>query len=175
MNLIAAQALGLKYGARKRVGRGLGSGLGKTAGRGHKGAQSRTGWSNRIGWEGGQMPLFRRLPKRGFNNKNFRRSYTSINVRDLVGFDSGAIVDLAAILAKGITSKTKHTELFKLLGEGEVTKPLTVRVDAITRSAKEKIEAAGGHVELLPDVEYRAKFVRKGQTSPTPKRLRSRR
>lgn len=170
MNLSEAKALGLKNGARKRIGRGIGSGLGKTAGRGHKGAQSRTGWSNRIGWEGGQMPLFRRLPKRGFNNKNFRKSFTTINVRDLAGFTAGSVVDLAAILERGITSKALHTELFKILGEGEVTQAVTVRVDAITQSAKAKIEAAGGSVELLPRVAHRPKFVRKGQTDPTPKR-----
>ncbi|MCC6783167.1 MAG: 50S ribosomal protein L15 [Planctomycetes bacterium] len=170
MNLNEAKALGLKYGERKRVGRGIGSGLGKTAGRGHKGAQARTGWKNRIGWEGGQMPLFRRLPKRGFNNKNFRRFFTTINVRDLEGFAAGAVIDLQAVLAAGITSKTKHTELFKLLGEGEITHAVTVRVDAITRSAKEKIEAAGGTVEILPQVAHRPKFVRKGQTTPSPKR-----
>ena len=116
------------------------------------------------------MPLFRRLPKRGFNNKNFRRFFTTINVRDLEGFAAGAVIDLQAVLAAGITSKTKHTELFKLLGEGEITHAVTVRVDAITRSAKEKIEAAGGTVEILPQVAHRPKFVRKGQTTPSPKR-----
>jgi large subunit ribosomal protein L15 len=172
MNLSEAKALGLAYETRRRVGRGTGSGLGKTAGRGHKGAKARSGWKARVGWEGGQMPLFRRIPKRGFNNKNFRRMFTAINVRDLVAFDAGATVDLAAVLARGITSKVKHTELFKILGEGELDRALTVRVDAITASARQKIEAAGGTVEMLPRVGRRPKFVRKGQTEPTKKRVR---
>ena len=166
MNLAEAKALGLKNKARNRVGRGTGSGNGKTAGRGHKGAKARSGWSRRLGWEGGQMPLFRRLPKRGFNNKNFRTEYTTINVRDLAGFEDGATVDLAAVLAAGITSKAKHTELFKILGDGEISKKLTVRVDALTKSAREKIEAAGGSVEILPQRVHRPKFVKKGQTTP---------
>ena len=116
------------------------------------------------------MPLFRRLPKRGFNNKNFRRLYTTINVSDLDQFEAGSTVDLAAVLQKGIASKAKHTELFKILGNGDVTKALTVRVDAITTSAQAKIEAAGGSVEMLPRVARRPKFVRKGQTEPTAKK-----
>ena len=172
MNLAEAKQLGLNYGTRKRVGRGTGSGLGKTSGRGHKGAQARTGWKARVGWEGGQMPLFRRLPKRGFNNKNFRRSFTTINVEDLDKFETGAVVDLKAVLERGITSKTRHTELFKILGDGQVTRSVTVRVDAITKSAQATIEAAGGRVEMLPKVDRRPKFVRKGQSEPTPKRIR---
>ena len=171
MNLAEAKKLGLAYGTRKRVGRGVGSGLGKTSGRGHKGAKARSGWKSRVGWEGGQMPLFRRLPKRGFNNKNFRRFFTTINVEDLEKFDAGAVVDLQAVLERGITSKTRHTEMFKILGDGEVTKSVTVRVDAITKSAQAKIEAAGGRVEMLPRVDRRPKFVRKGQSEPTPKRV----
>ncbi len=166
MNLAEAKALGLKNTARKRVGRGIGSGLGKTSGRGHKGAKSRSGWSRKIGWEGGQMPLFRRLPKRGFNNKNFRSEYTTINLRDLSGFEDGAVVDVQAVLAKGLVSKKKGTILFKILGEGDVTKKLKVRVDAITTSAREKIEAAGGTVEMLPQRGRRPKFVKKGQSAP---------
>lgn len=166
MNLSEAKALGLKKQARNRVGRGPGSGNGKTAGRGHKGAKARSGWSRRLGWEGGQMPLFRRLPKRGFNNKNFRREFTIVNVSDLGVFEDGAVVDLQAALDKGLTSRAKHTELFKILGDGEVTKKLTVRVDAITKSAKQKIEAAGGAVEMLPRVTRRPKFVKKGQAAP---------
>ncbi len=170
MNLAETKALGLKHKARKRVGRGSGSGHGKTSGRGHKGAKSRSGWSSRIGWEGGQMPLFRRLPKRGFNNKNFRTNYTIINVRDLDAFDDGAVVDLTVVLEAGLTSKAKHTELFKILGDGELTRKVTVKVDAITTSAREKIEKAGGSVEILSRMQHRPKFVRKGQTEPTPKR-----
>lgn len=163
MNLSEAKALGLKKQDRNRVGRGIGSGNGKTAGRGHKGAKSRSGWSQRLGWEGGQMPLFRRLPKRGFNNKIFRRVFTIVNVSDLDVFDDGAVVDLQAVLDKGLTSRGKHTELFKILGDGEIQKRLTVRVDAITQSARTKIEAAGGTVEMLPRPERRPKFVKKDQ------------
>ena len=150
MNLAEVKTIGLKHKSRNRIGRGIGSGNGKTSGRGHKGAKSRSGWSQRLGWEGGQMPLFRRLPKRGFNNKNFRTNYTVINVRDLDRFEAGAVVDLATVLQAGVTSKEKHTELFKILGDGDVTKNFTVKVDAITKSAREKIEKAGGLVEILP-------------------------
>lgn len=170
MNLSEAKAQGLKYKNRNRVGRGSGSGNGKTAGRGHKGAKSRSGWSIRLGWEGGQMPLFRRLPKRGFNNKNFKKVFTIINVGELNGFDDGAVVDLKAVLDAGLVSQSKHSELFKILGNGEISKKLTVKVDAITQSARNKIEAAGGQVEMIPAVQHRPKFVRKGQTEPTPKR-----
>lgn len=168
MNLEDVKAQGLKYKNRSRVGRGSGSGHGKTAGRGHKGAKSRSGWSIRLGWEGGQMPLFRRLPKRGFNNKNFKKVYTIINVGDLNGFDDGATVDLDAVLRAGLVSKEK-SNLFKVLGNGEITKKLQVKVDAITASAREKIENAGGSVEMLPQPTRRPKFVRKGDTEPTPK------
>ncbi|MEM9658885.1 MAG: 50S ribosomal protein L15, partial [Planctomycetota bacterium] len=113
----------------------------------------------------GQMPLFRRLPKRGFNNKNFRRAFTIINVGELSEhFGEGETIDLAAVLGKGLVSKEKHTELFKILGNGDVSKKLSVKVDASTKSAREKIEAAGGSVELIPQREYRPKGVKKGQT-----------
>jgi len=168
MNLEEARALGLKYKSRNRVGRGSGSGNGKTAGRGHKGAKSRSGWSIRLGWEGGQMPLFRRLPKRGFNNKNFKKVYTIINVGELNHFDDGAAVDLTAVLKAGLVSKEKHSNLFKVLGNGELTKKLSLRVDAISASAKEKIESAGGSVEMIPAPQRRPKFVKKGQSEPTP-------
>ena len=169
MNLDDVKAQGLKYKNRSRVGRGSGSGHGKTGGRGSNGAKSRSGWSIRLGWEGGQMPLFRRLPKRGFNNKNFKKVFTIINVGELNGFDDGATVDLAAVLAAGLVSKEKKSNLFKILGTGEITKKLTLRVDAITASAKVKIENAGGSVELIPQPTHRPKFVRKGDTEPTPK------
>ena len=168
MNLAEAKALGLKFTERKRIGRGVGSGLGKTSGRGHKGAKARSGWSRRIGWEGGQMPIYRRIPKRGFNNKNFEKVFTVVNVSDLVGFDAGAVVDLAAVLAKGLTSKEKHSELFKILGDGELTKALTVKVDAITTTAKEKIERAGGTVLVNPRKVNRAKFVAKDGSTRKP-------
>ncbi len=172
MNLEDVKAGGLKYKNRRRIGRGSGSGHGKTAGRGHKGAKSRSGWSIRLGWEGGQMPLFRRLPKRGFNNKNFKRVFTIINVGDLNGFDAGATVDLEAVLAAGLVSKEK-SDLFKVLGNGELTKKLTVRVDGISASAREKIEKAGGTVELIPQPTRRPKFVKKGQTEPTRPRAKA--
>jgi large subunit ribosomal protein L15 len=120
MNLAEAKALGLKGTTAKRVGRGTGSGLGKTAGRGHKGARARSGWSRRLGWEGGQMPLFRRLPKRGFNNKIFAKVFTIINVSDLEVFEDGAVVDLSAVLVKGLTSKEKGSDLLKVLGNGNL-------------------------------------------------------
>ena len=164
MNLQEAKALGLKYPKAKRVGRGTGSGLGKTAGRGHNGARSRSGWSSRLGWEGGQMPLFRRLPKRGFNNKIFRKVYTVINVQDLSVFDDGATVDLKAVLEKGLTSKEKGSDLLKLLGNGEISKKLTLKVDAISASARQKIEAAGGTVDVIEQKKMRPKFIRKDGT-----------
>ena len=168
MNLAEAKALGLKRPARKRVGRGVGSGLGKTSGRGHKGAKARSGWSSRIGWEGGQMPLYRRLPKRGFNNKNFEKVYTVVNVSDLDAFEAGAVVDLQAVLQKGLTSKEKHSELFKILGDGEVAKALTVKVDAITSSAREKIEKAGGTVVVKERIGRRPKFIGKDGSKREP-------
>ena len=168
MNLAEAKALGLKFPERKRIGRGVGSGLGKTSGRGHKGAKARSGWSSRIGWEGGQMPIYRRLPKRSFNNKNFEKVFTVVNVSDLVGFDAGAVVDLAAVLAKGLTSKEKHSDLFKILGTGEITKAITVKVDAITATAKDKIEKAGGTVLVIEQKKNREKFVAKDGTKRAP-------
>ncbi len=167
MNLSEAKSSGLKYKSRKRVGRGIGSGHGKTSARGHKGAKSRSGWSRRLAWEGGQMPLFRRIPKRGFNNKNFKKSYTITNVGQLNVFDDGAVVDLATVLQAGLVSKEKHSNLFKILGDGDLQRKLTVKVDAITASARQKIEAAGGTVELIPAIVHRPKFVKKGQ-QPKP-------
>lgn len=164
MNLAEAKALGLSYPERKRIGRGIGSGLGKTSGRGHKGAKSRSGWSRKLGWEGGQMPLYRRLPKVGFNNKIFKKVYTVVNVSDLGVFENGAVVDLAAILARGLTSKEKQSDLFKVLGDGKLDKKLVVKADAVTASARAKIEQAGGSVELIAERGRRPKFVRKDGT-----------
>lgn len=160
MNLAEAKSLGISFKQRKRVGRGVGSGHGKTSGRGHKGAKARSGWHQRIGQEGGQMPLFRRMPKRGFNNKNFKAFYTIVNVGDLNGFADGATIDLAAILSAGVVSKEKHTDLLKVLGEGELQRRLVVKADAVSASARTKIEQAGGTVELQPKVQYRPKFAR---------------
>ena len=172
MNLEKAKSLGIKYTNRKRLGRGVGSGLGKTSGRGHKGAKARSGWSRRIGWEGGQMPIYRRLPKVGFNNKNFKKVYTVINVGDLDKFEAGATVDLQAVVSRGLASKESKSDLFKVLGNGEVTKALKIKADAITGPAREKIEKAGGSVEILPTVVHREKFVRKDGTKSTKRPAR---
>ena len=129
-----------------RKGRGAGSGNGKTAGRGHKGQWARSGGGVRPGFEGGQMPLQRRVPKRGFNNI-FAKEYVTINVERLNAFEAGAVVDAAALHEAGIISKT--LDGVKFLGRGEVTKALTVRAAKFTESAKQKIEAAGGAVEVI--------------------------
>ena len=129
-----------------RKGRGHGSGNGKTAGRGHKGQKARSGGKIRVGFEGGQMPLQRRLPKRGFNNI-FATKYVTIKVSDLEKFEAGATVDAQALLDAGIISKT--LDGVKVLGNGELTKAVNVKVAAYTASAKEKIEKAGGKAEVI--------------------------
>ena len=129
---------------RKRVGRGQGSGRGKTATRGHKGANSRSGRGIKPGFEGGQMPLQRRLPKRGFNNI-FRKEYALVQVRDLEVFESGSRVDREALIQAGLIGK--NTTLVKVLANGELSKSLTVAVDKVSKGAQAKIEAAGGSVE----------------------------
>lgn len=131
---------------RRRVGRGSGSGLGCTAGKGHKGQNARAGGGVRPGFEGGQMPLQRRLPKRGFNNI-FATKYVTIKVSDLEKFEAGATVDAQALLDAGIISKT--LDGVKVLGNGELTKAVNVKVAAYTASAKEKIEKAGGKAEVI--------------------------
>ncbi len=130
----------------KRKGRGHGSGNGKTAGRGHKGQNARSGGGVRIGFEGGQMPIYRRLPKRGFNNI-FAKSYAEINVSDLNKFDDGAVVDAQALIDGGIIKK--ELDGVKVLGNGNIEKKLTVKATKFTGSAKEKIEAAGGKAEVM--------------------------
>lgn len=131
----------------KRIGRGAGSGQGKTAGKGHKGAKARSGYSRRPGFEGGQMPLQRRVPKRGFNNI-FRTEYAVVNVASLEErFDANATVDAESLKACGLIKK--ELDGIKVLGNGEITKALTVKVSAISESAKAKIEVAGGKVEVL--------------------------
>ena len=130
----------------KRIGRGHGSGNGKTAGKGHKGQKARAGHGMRIGFEGGQMPLQRRIPKRGFNNI-FAKSYVAINVAALNKFEDGAVVDAAALKEKGIIKK--EMDGVKVLGNGKVTKNLTVKATAFSETAKEKIVAAGGKYEVL--------------------------
>jgi large subunit ribosomal protein L15 len=124
----------------------VGSGRGKTAGRGTKGYNSRSGGGVRPGYEGGQMPLHRRLPKRGFANI-FRKNIAVINVRDLAKFDKGSVVDEAALVAAGLVKGKKDG--IKLLGHGEIKHSLEVQVNQISKSAREKIEAAGGKVEVL--------------------------
>ncbi len=131
----------------KRIGRGAGSGQGKTAGKGHKGAKARSGYSRQAGFEGGQMPLQRRLPKRGFNNI-FRTEYAVVNLSSLEErFENGAVVDAESLKACGLIKK--ELDGVKVLGKGEITKALTVKVAAISKSAKAKIEAAGGKAEVL--------------------------
>ena len=132
----------VKAGFRK--GRGAGSGNGKTAGKGHKGQNARSGGGVRPGFEGGQLPLYRKLPKRGFNNK-FATNYAIVNVSDLNVFENGAVVDLEALLAKKIVRKS--LDGLKVLGNGELTKTLTVKAAVFSATAKEKITAAGGQAE----------------------------
>jgi len=131
---------------RKRVGRGDGSGFGKTAGRGNKGQKSRSGGTQRPGYEGGQMPLQRRVPKRGFTNI-FKTTFALINLRDLGRFESGSVVDPAGLAEAGLIKKA--SDKVKLLGLGQVDRPLTLKVHGVSKSAQAAVEAAGGQVELL--------------------------
>jgi large subunit ribosomal protein L15 len=131
---------------RKRLGQGESSGHGKTSGRGGKGQTARSGSSIRIGFEGGQMPLIRRIPKRGFNNTRFGTQYIAVNVSDLNKFDDGARVDEAALRAVGLANG--RADGVKILGDGELTRKLTVSVSAISAAAKSKIEAKGGTCEI---------------------------
>lgn len=130
----------------KRIGRGPASGQGKTAGKGHKGQKARSGGGVRPGFEGGQMPLQRRIPKRGFNNI-FATKYATVNISALDAFESGAVVDAKALEDAGIISKT--LDGVKILGNGELSKKLTVKAAAFSESAKAKIEAAGGKAEVM--------------------------
>ena len=131
---------------RNRVGRGLGSGNGKTAGRGMKGQNSRSGGGVRTGFEGGQMPIYRRLPKRGFKNI-FAKEFAEVNVETLNRFDDNAVVDPAALVEAGILKNV--LDGVRILGNGELTKALTVRAQGFTKGAQQKIEAAGGKVEVI--------------------------
>ena len=135
----------VKEGFRK--GRGAGSGNGKTAGKGHKGQNARSGGGVRPGFEGGQLPLYRNLPKRGFNNFRFAKKYAVVNVMSLNKFEDGAVVDCAALLKAGIINSV--FDGVKVLGEGELTKKLTVKAAVFSASAKEKIEAVGGKTEVV--------------------------
>ena len=132
---------------RKRLGQGESSGHGKTSGRGGKGQTARSGSSIRIGFEGGQMPLIRRIPKRGFNNARFTTKYLGVNVGDLNKFDDGARVDEIALRSVGLANGRAHG--IKILGNGELSKKLTVSVSAFSASAKAKIEAKGGACEIV--------------------------
>ena len=135
----------VKEGFRK--GRGAGSGNGKTAGKGHKGQNARSGGGVRPGFEGGQLPLYRKLPKRGFNNFLFAKRYAVVNVLSLNKFEDGAVVDSKALLDAGIINSA--LDGVKVLGEGELTKKLTVKAAVFSASAKEKIEAVGGKTEVV--------------------------
>ena len=147
MQIHDVTARGTNHDKRKRVGRGVGSGKGKTAGKGHNGQRSRSGDLPRIGFEGGQMPLFRRMPKRGFTNARFKKHYTLVNIESLEAFDAGEVVDLKAVLDKGLSRKTG--EMLKVLGQGELSKELTIKAHKFSKSAQSKIESAGGTVEVI--------------------------
>lgn len=132
---------------RKRVGRGTGSGLGKTSGKGQKGQNSRSGGGVRPGFEGGQLPLFRRLSKRGFNNYNFRTTYATINISDLERFEENSVVTPELLIESGLIKK--QLDGIKVLGQGELTKKLTVKAHKFSNTAKQKIEAIGGKTEVI--------------------------
>lgn len=141
------QDLGPAYGATKtrtRVGRGIGSGLGKTSGKGHKGQKARTGGSIRRGFEGGQTPLYRRIPKRGFKN-HFKSEYAIVNVADLERFEDGTVVNMEKLLNEGIIRK--ELDGLKVLSNGDLTKKLTVVANKFSKEAKTKIESVGGKIE----------------------------
>ena len=132
--------------ARKRIGRGVGSGKGKTAGRGTKGQNSRSGGGVRPGYEGGQMPIHRRLPKRGFKNI-FRKKIAAINIKDLKKFESGGLVDQTELVRIGLVKG--KIDGIKLLGNGEIDRHLKIKVNQVSNNARQKIEAAGGSIEVV--------------------------
>ena len=134
--------------AKKRLGRGIASGTGKTAGRGHKGQKARSGGGVRPGFEGGQMPLFRRLPKRGFTNI-FKKQYAIVNVEALNQFDNGSDISLDTLVDRGIVKRADAIDGLRVLGNGEINVSVNVKADHFTKSAAEKIEAAGGKVEVI--------------------------
>ena len=133
---------------KKRLGRGIGSGLGKTSGKGHKGQWARSGGGVRPGFEGGQMPLIRRIPKRGFNN-HFRKEYSIVNLSVLEGLEANSVVDIEMLNEKGLIKLVKNSAGLKVLGNGQLTKALTVKAQAFSASAKEAIEKAGGKAEEI--------------------------
>lgn len=132
---------------RKRIGRGPGSGHGKTAGKGHKGQNARSGGGVRPGFEGGQLPLYRRLSKRGFNNYNFQTVYATVNVSDLERFDEGTVVTVEKLKEVGLVNK--ELDGVKVLGNGELSKKLTVKANKFSETAKQKIENVGGTIEVI--------------------------
>ena len=134
--------------AKKRLGRGIASGTGKTAGRGHKGQKARSGGGVRPGFEGGQMPLFRHLPKRGFTNI-FKKQYAIVNVEALNQFDNGSDVTLDTLVERGIVKRSDAVDGLRVLGNGEINVSVNVKAEHFTKSAAEKIEAAGGKVEVI--------------------------
>ena len=140
-------AEGSKHSDAFRRGRGHGSGNGKTAGKGHKGQNARSGGGVRPGFEGGQLPLFRRLPKRGFSNYEFKTRYATVNVEDLEVFEENTVVTIDLLKEKGLIKK--ELDGLKILGNGNLTKKLTVRADKFTNSAKAKIENIGGEIEVI--------------------------
>ena len=142
MNLAQLNSVPMKKEKLKRVGRGTGSGLGKTAGRGSKGHQSRTGYSRRMGFEGGQMPLYRRLPKKGFGNKLFQTRYTIVNTGQLNVFADGTEIDVAALKKAGLIIQS--ADLVKVLAKGALSRKLTLKMNKFSVAAKQMIEAAGG-------------------------------
>ena len=134
--------------SKKRLGRGIGSGLGKTSGKGHKGQWARSGGGVRPGFEGGQMPLIRRIPKRGFNN-HFRKEYSIVNLSVIEGLEANSVVDIEMLNEKGLIKLVKNSAGLKVLGNGQLTKALTVKAQAFSASAKEAIEKAGGKAEEI--------------------------
>lgn len=145
-DLRPAEGGGVK--ARKRVGRGIGSGTGKTSGRGHKGQNARSGGGVRPGFEGGQMPLFRRLPKRGFTNI-FKKQYAVVNVNALNQFNNGDAIGLDELVEKGIVRRNEAVDGLRILGDGDLNVSVSVKAQHFSKSAVEKIEAAGGKVEVI--------------------------
>ena len=148
MNLKDVNAVKIPRRKKRRVGRGGGSGVGGTSGRGHKGAHSRAGWGGNIMREGGQMPLVRRIPKRGFNNAVFRTEYAIVNVRDLAELDAGSEVGPEQFRELGLVKK--RADLFKVLAKGDLGVALTIKAHKFSQAAKEKIEAAGGSAVEIP-------------------------
>ncbi len=134
---------------RKRLGRGIGSGLGKTSGKGHKGQWARSGGGVRPGFEGGQMPLARRVPIRGFNNKNFTKRYVIVNLSDLAEVPAGTTVDMEYVMLNRLAKDVKNNVGLKVLGNGELTNAITVKAAKFSASAKEAIEKVGGTAEVL--------------------------